>query len=204
MRKEIYFDIDDTLFSKKLFSGLFHEQISIETGQSIEKVMEFQKMYLSSLESTTDFHPDGLMKFISDATGTSYEDLKKILDNPEIFRKALFSETINILEELKKDYRIGIYSQGFEDFQMRKLTLSGIVDYFDKDLMIIERRKLSDDSIKKIKPGSTVIEDKKVVIEKLINHNDFRTIWVNRNKHEPIEGMETVADLIEMKSLLNK
>lgn len=203
MSREIYLDIDDTLISKKELTTSLFGQISEIIEQPVEKVIEIKDGYLGSLESTSDFHPNGFMKYISDTTGEDYNDLLNILDDHNMFQKALFLETMSVLRNLKGNYRLGTFSQGFEDFQMRKLTLSGIVGFFDPDLMIIERRKLTDDSIKKIKPGSTVVEDKRIIIEELVKHDNFRTIWINRNQSEPIENVTTISSLTEISDLMN-
>lgn len=204
MKKEIYFDIDDTLISKKIFLKLFFGEISQKTKLSVKKIDGMQKNYKSSLESSTDFRPADFLKFVSEKTGTDLAKLESIIKNKEIYQKAVFIDVIPLLNKLKTTHRLGIYSEGFTDIQLNKLTQSGIIDYFETDLMIIERRKLDQNVIKKIKKNSIIIEDKRAVVEKLKDYDEFKTVWVNRRYDEAIENVETVNNLLEIAGLLTK
>lgn len=204
MRKEIYFDIDNTLINTKLLSQLLYEQIAEKVELPVERIIEIKDIYKSNLESNTDFYPDDLIKFIFETIGVDGADFESPFNDKSIYQKSLFKETIDVLEKLKADYSLGIYSEGFEDYQTKKLVMSGIIDYFDKDLITIERRKLNDESVKKINNGSTVIDDNKKVVEKLKNYDSFKTVWINRDEGEVFENAEAVRDLTEITDLLNK
>ena len=59
-------------------------------------------------------------------------------------------------------------------------------------------------AISKIKKGSIVIEDKKEVIEKLKDYDEFKTVWINRKYDKTIENVQTVNNLLEIVDLLAK
>lgn len=202
MKKIIYFDIDNTLINTRILARLFYEKMAKETGLSIEKIIEIQKNYASGLESHTDFYPNDLIEHIGKTIGGKSFNFKNIFDNETFYKQALFSETIEILKELKNDYLLGIYSEGFEDYQTRKLILSGIIDYFNKDLMIIKRRKLENNSVSEIKNGSIVVDDNKEVIEALNKFDNFGTVWINRKNETMVEDVKAIENLFDLKRFL--
>lgn len=197
MKKIIYFDIDNTLLNTRLFKQLFYQEVADKLNLPLEKVVDIYNQYKSTLERGTDFYPDDLAKFISEATGVEYTYLKNLFDDKSLYQKSIFADTVLVLEKLKKDNRLSIYSEGFEEYQSKKLRLSGIIDYFEPELMIIKRRKLDKRSIDEIKDGSTVIDDNKEVIEILKNCKNFETVWINRKNEIAIEGVKTIENLIE-------
>jgi len=83
---------------------------------------------------------------------------------------------------------------------MKKLKYTGLLKFFDKNLIVIERRKMANKSINKIKPGNMVVDDKKEVVEKLLElkGKNFKVIWVNRKTDETIDGFRTVESLSEI------
>ncbi|OGC47848.1 hypothetical protein A3A69_02120 [candidate division WWE3 bacterium RIFCSPLOWO2_01_FULL_37_15] len=52
-------------------------------------------------------------------------------------------DTRQKLLELKKYYKLGIYSQGFKLIQLGKLKLAGILDLFDENNIFISHNKLA-------------------------------------------------------------
>lgn len=79
------------------------------------------------------------------------------------------------------------------------MELTGIARFFDPKYVIVERRKMNEESIKKIPQGSTVIDDKKVVIERLKQlRPDLHLVWINRESEEKIEGVTNIKSLKDL------
>ena len=120
-------------------------------------------------------------------------------DKLGIYSKTLFPEVIEVLEKMKDVYTLGIYSQGFESLQRLKIKFSGIENYFDKDLIFIDRDKTQLEFVAKLPTGVMVIDDKKEVIETLKNlRSDLELVWINRKDEEKFEGIRTIKSLEEL------
>jgi len=185
--------IYDTEISGKKISQCLAE-ISQKTVEEIEKI---KIGYTKSLESSTDFDPDEFLKEVERETKVDLETLNQAFFSSKNF--VLYKETKEKLNKLlNEDYSLGIFSEGVSEWQMKKLILTGIRDYFDKNFIFIGRRKLSDDFIKKLPDGATIIDDKKEVVEKLKTLNRFNIIWINRVNDEKIQGIRTIKNLLEI------
>ncbi len=179
-KKEIIlFDIDNTLIDTKKLSNLAYTDIAQQTGKTLEEISGLKDEYKTGLETNTDFYPDNLIHFLEEKTG---QKIDNPFDNKEIYKQSLFGETVEILTKLKKTKKIGIFSEGFVDYQTKKLEFSGIIDFFDKDLIFIKRRKLDDGCLNnEIPKGATIVDDSPKVVEKLGQIERFKTVWLNLN-----------------------
>lgn len=94
---------------------------------------------------------------------------------------------------------VGIFSEGVPEWQMKKLVLTGAIDYLDQALIFIERRKLASEAIEKIPNGVVLIDDKKEVIKALrLQMPDLELIWINRKNEEEMDGVKTIRNLTEL------
>lgn len=195
---EVLFDIDKTLFNSSILMEGFNKKVSLETGIEVSIIMNISENYLANLESRTDFEPSGFIKKLATETKTETKILNNIFFDRKIYKRALYPEVINVLQELKDNgVLMGTFSEGHVSFQMRKLEMTGISHFF-KGPMIIERRKLSNESINKIPEGVAIIDDKKEVIEKLHLFKKIKLFWLNRNNDEKIPGVKTIKSLLEI------
>ncbi|MDD4938390.1 MAG: HAD family hydrolase [Candidatus Shapirobacteria bacterium] len=200
-KKIILFDIDDTLIDVHPMAKNFYQKIADTIGSSFEKIVDAKEKYKTKLEKYSDYHPNELMEFIYKVF--KVDESKKI--NPFIegkyYKEALFPEVREVLKKLSKKYRLGIFSEGFEDYQGKKIL--ALVDLLDKELIFILRRKLEKNSLKKLPKGSIVIDDRKEVVEKLRDFGGFKVFWLNRNQDdEKIDGITTIQKLNELVNLL--
>lgn len=199
MKRAIYFDIDHTLFDSSKLGLLFYQELSKQLDLSVEEIIKIQNEYRTTLKSHTDFYPEDFFKYIYKSLGKNYSNFINPIDKAELYQKSIFEETIEVLKVLKNTYRLGIFSEGYTDYQNRKMKYSGIIDYLDKDLIIISRRKLNEEDIKKIETGSIVIDDDKEVVKQLKNYGHFETVWLNRkNDQEMIENVAMIKSLDEL------
>lgn len=200
-KKIILFDIDDTLVDVHPMARKIYQKMADNTGLLLEEIIAAKEKYIATLEKYSDYHPDGLTSFIYDFFKIDNDKRINPFIEEKYYLEALFPEAKNVIKKLKNDYKVGIFSEGFGDYQGRKIL--GLVDLFDKDLVFIERRKLSPQSVKKIPNGVTVIDDKKEVLETLKKlRPDLELVWINRIDDEQISGVKTIKNLNQLVELL--
>ena len=198
MERIILFDIDKTIFDTKASGEKVTESIGLVTRMTPSEVERINEGYKKHLDSTTDFDSNDFLRKVSDETGNSLQELTEALFNPNNF--VLYSETLTVLKHLLDEgYSLGTFSEGVPEWQMKKLVLTGVINYFDPALIFIERRKLTPEAIEKIPSGVILIDDKKVVIETLRQlRPDLELMWINRKNEEEMEGVKTIRSLTEL------
>lgn len=195
-KKIILFDWDDTLFSKKLYKGNLLSNLARICEISVEEATAVDNDYFENLIKSGDFRIEDYLGFFEQRFGKkiNLEDFNT--DKLGIYSKALFTETVEVLEKMKDQYILGIYSQGFESLQRLKIKYSGIENYFDKDLIFIDRDKTKPDFVGKLPTGVMVIDDKKEVIEALREMRmDLDLVWINRENKDHFDGALTIKSL---------
>jgi len=200
--KIILFDWDDTLFSKVEYKKNLRSNLARICEVSEEEIFEFEEKYFNGLINSGDFQIDDFVNSFSKKFNKKIDLEDFSTDRLGIYSSALFPETIGVLNKLKINFRLGIYSQGFDSLQRIKIRSSGIENFFDQSLICINRNKLDPDFIKKLPNDAIIIEDKKEVIEKLKNTGRFQLFWINRNNDERIEGIATIKNLGELVNLI--
>ena len=198
-KKIILFDWDDTLFSKNLYKKNLTTNLARICETTEEEAVKVDDEYFSNLINSGDFKIEDFLKTFEDKFDKkiNLEDFNT--DKLGIYSKALFPETIEVLEKLKNDYALGIYSQGYENLQRLKIKFSGIENYFDQDLIFIDRDKTQPDFVVKLPTKAVVIDDKKEVIEKLKQlRPDLELVWINRKDEEKISEVKTIKSLEEL------
>jgi len=115
----------------------------------------------------------------------------------------IYPEVFEVLSKLAENNNLAIFSEGVRDeWQIVKIKNTKIKKFFDLKISLIERRKLDIEVIAKIPFGATVIDDKKMVIEKLYETRpDLKLYWVNRIDQEKIEN-DRVATIRNLRELI--
>jgi len=203
-RKLILFDWDDTLFSKVEYKKRLRNNLARICEVSEEEIFKFEEKFFENLKRSDDFQIKKFVESFSEKFNKKIELKDFNSDNLKIYSGALFSETISVLEKLKDNFDLGIYSQGFVDLQKIKIRSSGVDNFFEKEFVYIDRNKLRADFVSKLPDGAIIVDDKKEVVEKLKQLNRFKIIWINRNDDEPIEGVTTIHNLEELMVNLEK
>jgi hypothetical protein len=201
-KKIILFDWDDTLFSKAEYKKNLRSNLARICEVSEEEIFEFEEKYFDSLANSGDFQIDDFVKSFSQKFNKKIDLEDFSTDRLGIYSKALFPETVGVLNKLKTNFRLGIYSQGFDSLQKIKIRSSGIESFFDQNLIYINRNKLDSEFIETLPDEATIIEDKKEVIEKLKSVGRFQLFWINRNNDEKIDGVTTIKTLDELVNLI--
>jgi|SRR3989344_7734963 len=198
MRQIILFDIDYTLIDSykiRILSRSSLKRYLKTTGKELEIIIG---KYVNSLGSITDFNANDFINFISDSYKTDPVKLRDIFYRKEHFVNSLYSETIITLKTLKKKYNLGIFSEGFDDFQMQKLKLSNIRQFFKDEYIFIFRRKTLEKNIINLPVKSIIIDDNREVLEKLKKFVSFKFIWINRKDKKIHPEIKTIFSLKDL------
>ena len=163
----VYFDIDSTVFTTHLFKKTRVNPRLVELlGVSFEKLAEVDKKYFGSLEKGTDFNYHEYASFLFEAFSTvggvaSTTELEALFENPSMYKDMIYPDVLPILRQLRElGNTLGIYSEGFDDFQRNKIVHTGIVSFFDEDRVHISRRKKTPEVIALLDANSIVVDDK--------------------------------------------
>lgn len=198
MKSVIYFDIDRTLVDSMKIRELTRGGMCRELNLNRDQVNTIIHEYTGSLKHKNNFCREDMLELISQRTGIKYDLIKNAHDRAEYYEKSLFDDVIISLEKLKnKGYSLGIYSEGFIDYQMDKLKLSGIYNYFDSDKIIISRKKLTPENVDRL-GESIVVDDWVEVIDYLSNYPQLSPIWLNRIDDKSHNKVRTIFSLSEI------
>lgn len=162
----LLFDIDYTIFNTDRFKKKKEEYIYHYFHLDKEKVESFDECYQKNIRG-----PIGInIKDYSEQLGKEFSipherifDL--IMDNQNLYLHSLYPDTLPALSLLSKEYTLGIFSQGYTDFQMNKLTKMGILPFFDEKHIYIFPHKIHVDNIAQLPKNAVVIDDKLSVVE---------------------------------------
>ncbi len=202
MKSIILFDIDYAILNTTLFKRNYRGRVAKLLNISIDEFCEKEKDYIQKEEGFTDFNPKEYIDFISKNYGVSTEDISKCFFEDDNFKGVVFMDVLGTLEDLSKDYTLGIFSEGLVDFQLLKLHKSKLLSFFDKDFTFIFRRKLAQESFDLLPKGCFIIDDNYFVIEALNKTKLFKPIWLNRKTKEKHPECVTVFDLINLRGIL--
>ena len=141
---DVFFDLDHTLWDFEKNSGLTFQQILEELGLQIDPVafittyspinLNYWKMYRENRIAKPDLRYQRLKKTFDALSVQVGDDIIHRISEQYIEQLSththLMENTTSILEYLKPKYNLHIITNGFEEVQEKKLTNSGIKDYF--------------------------------------------------------------------------
>jgi len=201
--KTIYFDIDRTLIDAVKIREYTRAEIATESGIDREKVDEYINEYVSTLAHKNGYSYTEMLKHLSQRSGADFEILKKAHDKPINFVKSLYSDTVATVTKLKENNcLLGIYSEGWDDYQINKLKLSGIYEFFDRDKIIISRNKSVFKLVEQM-GNSIVVDDWPEVINYLAQYPQITPIWLNLLNNDKHKTTKTIHSLSEMINEIN-
>ncbi len=121
MNKIIFFDIDGTLFDVPLFIKLLHKNLIDRFGLSEQDILELRTLYDETKKEEGYFLPKAFFNKIAKRFQTVEEKgLEKIFQNIDLFEKSVYKDT-SVINSLSNSALIGIFSQGDENFQKKKI-----------------------------------------------------------------------------------
>lgn len=129
----IIFDLDDTLFDTAKLKQDFFNTIA-KSGIPAHVVRD---TYLELREQSPVYDIDQHVDFLYRETGvTVSQDIVDELQNMD-YAKYTTTETVALLKDLREEYTLWLLSLGKYDIQMKKLSDTGLIDYFERDNIII-------------------------------------------------------------------
>jgi hypothetical protein len=186
MDKEIIlFDWDDTLSSKVEYKNNLRINLAKICGVSEEEIFKVDEKYFQNLAKSGDFQMDTFIATFENKFDRKIDLNDFSSDRLRIYSSALFPETISVLNSLKKRFILGVYSQGFVNLQMIKIRESGIKNFFNRQHIYLNRDKLDLKFVAQLPNSSTIVDDKREVIERLQQlRSDLKLIRIDRENSE--------------------
>ena len=202
MKEIILFDIDYTLLDTSVSKRYYREKISKLANVSIDDFILVEQEYKKKDSGFTDFHPDDYIEHVCKFYNLNEKSVRELFFSDDNFKDALYDDVVPTLKTLSDKFNLGIFSEGFEDFQLTKLHKSGIMHFFEKDLTFIFRRKLEEDSLALLPDNCFVVDDNPSVVEALAKTDKFKTFWLNRKSDEKNSVCATIHGLSSLNSLV--
>jgi len=199
----VYFDIDSTVFTTHLFKKTrVDPQLSELLAVPVEVITETEKQYFTGLEKGTDFKYQEYASFLSQRVdSTNHVSEMQIIDlfeNPALYTDMLYPDVLPILSELKlRGIPMGVYSEGFEDFQKNKLVFTGIFEYFEPEYVHISRRKKTPEVLARLEIDAILVDDKLEYLTGLPESSI--PLMINRDSEEKtMDGVKIIHSLEEI------
>lgn len=204
MSRIILFDIDYTLLDTDILKKIHFSQIKNILGVKSVTLSRLFAKYVNSLDDTCDFNPDDIIRMLSDKFKIDEEELEEVFyDNPESYRRSLYSGVSELLEALD-DSTLGIYSEGSKKFQMVKISQTGISKYFSLNHIYIFRRKSLMSALAKLPQRAVVVDDNLDRIITLKKHTNLQPVWINRKNDRKGKGIKTVSSFSELSGVFDE
>lgn len=195
----ILFDFDKTLFNiKSYFADQLFPAAERELKMSGNVLENISKDYRETLTRSTQFDPEGWLEVAKRHGQFDVESFRELMTRPEFFQRAVFPEVFPSLTQLSQTYVLGIYSEANYNWQMKKLELSGLINYFDQKYISISNDKTSDEVIADLPVGAIVIDDKLEVIAALKRREEVHPIWINRRGLQGLTNVHEIRDLTQL------
>ncbi len=202
VKEIILFDIDYTLLNTSISKKNFRVRISELLNIPLKDFLVVEKNYVKKEKGFTGFKPEEYIDYISKNFNANSSDISKTFFDERNFVNTPYPEVPDLLESLFGKFNLGVFSEGFEDFQLSKLHKSNLLEYFDRDLVFIFRRKLTKEALDLIPKGCFIVDDNLPVVCGLVEANQFKPLWLNRKTKEKHERCKTIFDLKNLENVL--
>lgn len=202
MTDTILFDLDGTLFDvKKLFDQYLKPELSTVLNVSYPDFDEVSNGYWQLQEHQHIFNVDDYLAYLVYKYRVGPETLKPTFEKVEHYQQCIYADVLETLTHFKtKNWHLGIFSEGDADFQRRKLTSSGLMSWFEPELVFITLQKTETEFMAKL-PAAVVVEDKVRIITALKAASQLEAVWLNRDQvpadlgQKPEKAIITLTDL---------
>lgn len=203
MQPILFLDIDHTIFDTHAFMNRFVRPAFAEyIGIDLATLSKEEAHYKDRLEKSTDFDPDVYTATIAQQFTCDGDALRGIFFTPAWYQSAMYSEVREALKALAHQCTLGIYSEGVATFQMRKLQLGGIVDWFAPDKIIIERRKDAPEVLAKLPIDAFFVDDRVEYLHALKAAGIGKGIHIVRDNHlDTTHEFQRISTLNELQPI---
>jgi len=202
VKEVILFDVDRTLIDTTKFKEKIKLKISQLVNISLEDFLKIEQGYVKRGEGFTDFIPQEYIKFLSSQFDFDESKISKAFFDDDNFKDILYDDVLDCLKSLSERYTLGIFSESFKDFQMLKLHKTGLLPYFNQDLVFIFKRKLTEEAFSFLPEGCFIVDDNLPVINALEQVGKYKPIWMDRKGSGENTNQITIRDLNEIESVL--
>ncbi len=205
MNKIIFFDIDGTLFNVSSFINLLHQRLIDQFGLKNKDIEQLKALYDEVKKENGYFLPSSFLdKITSHFPFINKEELKEVFYNIDLFEKSVYKDT-SIVKSLADSAIIGIFSQGEENFQKRKIVF--IKNFLDEDKIYIFLNKLRQaiEVFPKYSEYDIFLVDDNLDLLKEIKsmYPGVHVILIDRNdRFGDNKGVTKIKDLNELKSII--
>lgn len=199
--KILLFDIDYTLFDTDIFRGTSLKEIALRCNLDGKRVREFYAEYRKG-----DQNPAGInMKHFTEQIGKEFNLSPEflfsiVMDTQKLYLDSLYPDAVATLALLSKEYPLGIFSQGYREFQENKLRQCGIMPYFKKEYIFIFPDKTLSSVLNTLPENAVIIEDKLSVVQKI----NPPLIAIQMDRSNTQKYSPSVASLVELPPLLTQ
>lgn len=213
-KKVVLFDIDYTLFNTKLYRRSLYKLLAKVLGHSPNKIALIERRIAHGVgEECGYLNLTLFLQRFSKKLKEEKDVITKVYFDEDTFKKCLYRETEEIVENLSKQIIIGIFSKGDNFFQRAKII--SIKHAFQENHVHISVNKHT--SLPKLvntyKSYKLYLVDDALDVlahAKILDEN-ITTIWVKRGRfaktQEPISGFtpdETVLNLRRIAGIVKK
>lgn len=192
MKQILYLDIDGTLLDTNKLDTLVIPHIAALLGVDPSQLFADMRLYEQRLQRPSDFNPNILIGYWWGHHAIHADRIAAYWYGkvcPQNYSYALYHDVQDALSILSRRFHLGIFSQGFEQYQLAKIKVPGIAHYFSRRKRLIHRHKLEHAVVSQLAPNAIVVDDDLDVIYTLIKYRpDITPVWINRANEPPEEG----------------
>ncbi len=202
--KLILFDIDRTLFDPSSFLNDFYENLYKNFDLSQNEIETIKMLYEENKKENGYFYPDQFLNKVKESIEKiDKQKIEETFWNVDLFSKNLYKDT-PILSDLSKLAKIGIFSKGDLDFQIKKINL--LKKYLDEDKINIFKNKIEkiEEVLEKYNDYEIYFVDNEIEILNKIRtiNSDIKCILIEREINTEDSDIIVIRSLEEIKNLL--
>lgn len=201
MTRPILFDIDGTLVNTNMLKLQTSSALAGLLKLSSTTMSQVVDDYVHSLPHPHDFHPRKLAEFLASRYATEAEIIYSTYCD-YITPELLYADVLPALSGLASQYPLGVFSEGFTDFQTMKLERSGLLRLLDPHHLYIFPRKL-EINLPSILPENALIVDDTDEALTVVRGTGFLGIRLDRDQSSLPDQIPTIATLTGLSPLLS-
>ncbi len=190
--KAIIFDLDNTLYDNEFLTESVLDKV---VSLMIEKGMKCNiEEGINRFKEIINLNPNSnKIKELAESFGCYDENIinagNDIYRNPDFEELVIYSDTKEVLEKLKGNYKLILISQGNFESQNRRIDILGIRDYFDE--ILLSNHGMKKENFEKIlnksgfKPNQILVVGDRIDNEiKIGNELGMKTCRIMKGKYK--------------------